>query len=260
MNGPPPTDSNPDSDPSNGTESVPTNGTVPAEVSTGTPAQTPVADPDLAPPARPRALEPRPLPGVAFDPASVEPRHFLDRLRSDKNLVGFLALAVLLVGYCTFELGGLVESTNRQPVPFGPLPATSVTPFPGSRSAIILTDPPAPASKPVVPQPVVPQPVIPQPQVPQTLKAADGEEVETDTTDTGESPRRKRKAPTAIVDINTADLNTLETLPGVGPKTAEKILNFRKAHNGFDNVNELLTVGGIGEKKLAKMAPWVKVG
>lgn len=64
-------------------------------------------------------------------------------------------------------------------------------------------------------------------------------------------------APGQLVNINTADVTTLETLPDVGPVTAQKILDWRTAHGSFSSVDELLEVDGIGEKTLADMAPFV---
>jgi competence protein ComEA len=60
-----------------------------------------------------------------------------------------------------------------------------------------------------------------------------------------------------LVNLNTADQPTLETLPGVGPVTAEAILAWRTDHGGFSSVDELLEVDGIGEATLADLAPLV---
>ena len=61
----------------------------------------------------------------------------------------------------------------------------------------------------------------------------------------------------ALVNLNTADQATLETLPGVGPVTAESILAWRDSNGGFTAVDELLEVDGIGEATLADLAPLV---
>ena len=60
-----------------------------------------------------------------------------------------------------------------------------------------------------------------------------------------------------LVNLNTADGTQLDTLPGVGPVTAQKILDWRAAHGAFSSVDELLEVDGIGEKTLADLAPYV---
>jgi competence protein ComEA len=62
-------------------------------------------------------------------------------------------------------------------------------------------------------------------------------------------------SPGALVNLNTATLELLDGLPGVGPVTAQKILDWRAAHGAFTAIDELLEVDGIGEKTLADMAP-----
>ena len=61
----------------------------------------------------------------------------------------------------------------------------------------------------------------------------------------------------ALVNLNTATEAQLDTLPGVGPVTAQKILDWRSAHGAFSSVDELLEVDGIGEKTLADLAPHI---
>ena len=60
-------------------------------------------------------------------------------------------------------------------------------------------------------------------------------------------------------NLNTADQAELETLPDVGPVTAEAILAWRAEHGGFTAVEELLEVDGIGDATLATIAPHVTV-
>ncbi len=64
--------------------------------------------------------------------------------------------------------------------------------------------------------------------------------------------------PSAPVDINHASLAELTRLPGVGEKTARGIMELR-VHVPFRRVEDLLSVKGIGAKKLAKMRPYVVV-
>jgi competence protein ComEA len=66
-------------------------------------------------------------------------------------------------------------------------------------------------------------------------------------------------APVALVNLNTATVEELDTLPEVGPVTAQAILDYRTEHGGFASVEELLDIEGIGEKTLAKIAPHVTV-
>jgi competence protein ComEA len=60
-----------------------------------------------------------------------------------------------------------------------------------------------------------------------------------------------------LVNINTADQVALESLPDVGPVTAQSILAWRSEHGAFTSVDQLLDVDGIGEATLAKLAPFV---
>lgn len=63
----------------------------------------------------------------------------------------------------------------------------------------------------------------------------------------------------AKVDINNADAETLQTLSNVGPKTAEKIIEYRKEHC-FKKAEELISVKGIGQKTLEKNLEEIEVG
>jgi competence protein ComEA len=59
------------------------------------------------------------------------------------------------------------------------------------------------------------------------------------------------------VNINTASEAELDRLPGVGPVTARKIIEYRNQVGGFKSVEQLMEVKGIGPKKLEKMRPMV---
>ena len=61
------------------------------------------------------------------------------------------------------------------------------------------------------------------------------------------------------VNINTANSETLQKLPGIGPAMADRILEYRKTSGGFKSPEELMQVSGIGAKKYAKMEPFVRV-
>ena len=61
------------------------------------------------------------------------------------------------------------------------------------------------------------------------------------------------------IDLNSADQATLETLPGVGPVLAGRILEWRAQHGRFSSVDELAEVSGVGEKTFARLAPLVTV-
>jgi competence protein ComEA len=58
---------------------------------------------------------------------------------------------------------------------------------------------------------------------------------------------------TAPLDLNTASAEQLDTLPGVGPATAQKIIDYRQAHGPFRSVEELEAIPGIGPSKLAQL-------
>lgn len=77
----------------------------------------------------------------------------------------------------------------------------------------------------------------------------------------GAAPGAGGGAPSAggLVDLNTADLAALDLLPGVGPVTAQAIIDWREQNGGFSHVDELLEVKGIGEATLAELAPLVTV-
>ncbi|HKE70871.1 MAG TPA: ComEA family DNA-binding protein [Nocardioidaceae bacterium] len=64
---------------------------------------------------------------------------------------------------------------------------------------------------------------------------------------------------TGMVNLNTADQMTLETLPGVGPVTAQAILDWRADNGAFTSVDELLEVDGIGEVTLDELRDLVTV-
>ena len=70
----------------------------------------------------------------------------------------------------------------------------------------------------------------------------------------------KKKAPEKPVNINTATSEELQTVPGIGPVTAEKILHMRKSYGAFKSVDDLLAIRGIGPKRIEKMRKYLTVG
>jgi competence protein ComEA len=62
-----------------------------------------------------------------------------------------------------------------------------------------------------------------------------------------------KAAPAQVVNINTAPAEQLERLPGVGPTTAARIVEYRQKNGGFKKIEELMNVRGIGEKAFLKM-------
>ena len=69
-----------------------------------------------------------------------------------------------------------------------------------------------------------------------------------------------KPAPTDKVNINTATIEELTTLPGVGPTLAGRVVEYREKAGRFASVEELLNVKGIGEKNFEKIAEWLTVG
>jgi competence protein ComEA len=62
-----------------------------------------------------------------------------------------------------------------------------------------------------------------------------------------------------VVDLNAADATALETLPGIGPALAQRILAWREEHGGFRSVEDLLEVSGIGDGRFAELRDRVRV-
>lgn len=75
----------------------------------------------------------------------------------------------------------------------------------------------------------------------------------------GSSTSAAKTAPSRPVDLNSASKATLTTLPGIGEKTADAIIERRK-HIPFRRPEDLMEVKGIGEKKFAKLKPYIRVG
>jgi competence protein ComEA len=64
----------------------------------------------------------------------------------------------------------------------------------------------------------------------------------------------------SIVNLNTASAAQLEGLPGIGAKTAQRILEYRQKSGGFKKIEDLMNVKGIGEKSFLKLKPHITVG
>lgn len=61
------------------------------------------------------------------------------------------------------------------------------------------------------------------------------------------------------ININTADLKSLDSLPGIGAVRAQQIIDYRNAHNGFKNIEEIKNVSGIGESIYSKLKNQITV-
>ncbi len=103
-------------------------------------------------------------------------------------------------------------------------------------------------------QPVAPPPANVQFSLPTSGSYQSG------TAQPSQTPRAGYAVPQAgstMVNINTAGPSDLDRLPGVGPSTAQKIMEYRTRVGRFSSVEQLLEVKGIGPKKLEQMRPFV---
>ena len=73
------------------------------------------------------------------------------------------------------------------------------------------------------------------------------------------APAAAKASATAPVNLNTASVAQLETLPGIGKSTAERILEYRQKNGNFKKVEDLMNVKGIGEKSFLKLKALVTV-
>jgi len=69
----------------------------------------------------------------------------------------------------------------------------------------------------------------------------------------------KRKVLSLPIDINTASVEELNILPGVGPQIAQAIVEHREAYGKFASPEDLINVRGLGPKKLAAILPHLAV-
>jgi comEA protein len=70
----------------------------------------------------------------------------------------------------------------------------------------------------------------------------------------------KKKPPVHPINLNSASAAELQQVPGIGPSTAEKILQMRKSYGAFKSVDDLLAIKGIGPKRLEKMRKYLMIG
>ena len=76
----------------------------------------------------------------------------------------------------------------------------------------------------------------------------------------GGSSAKARATAANPVNLNSASISQLQTLPGVGASTAQRILDYRQKNGGFKKIEELMNVKGVGEKSFLKLKPMVVVG
>ena len=69
----------------------------------------------------------------------------------------------------------------------------------------------------------------------------------------------EKNPPAKPIDLNVANAKELQELPGVGPVTAQRIIDLRQKSGRFKRIEDLLAVRGISQKKLEAMRPYVTV-
>ncbi len=69
-----------------------------------------------------------------------------------------------------------------------------------------------------------------------------------------------KPTPAGKVNINTASAEQLTTLPGIGPKLAARIVEYRQKSGAFKSVQELMNVRGVGDKNLKKIEQYLSTG
>lgn len=74
-----------------------------------------------------------------------------------------------------------------------------------------------------------------------------------------QAPAASAVAKAAALDLNTASVAELESLPGIGRRTAERIVEHRQKSGGFKKIEELMNVKGIGEKSFLRLKPLIAV-
>jgi competence protein ComEA len=67
-------------------------------------------------------------------------------------------------------------------------------------------------------------------------------------------------AATDVINLNTATAVQLATLPGIGPKAADLIVQYRQKNGSFKKIEEIMNVRGIGEKTFLKLKSRITVG
>ena len=68
------------------------------------------------------------------------------------------------------------------------------------------------------------------------------------------------KPDSSLMDLNSATAEQLQTLPGIGPKLAQRIISYRDANGGFRDFSELLNIEGLGKGRVESILPLITLG
>ncbi|TDT95256.1 competence protein ComEA [Streptomyces sp. 846.5] len=226
----------------------------------------------LPPPAPPPAPPPRPasLSVRRRLPLAVQERLDLDR----RAVVGLSVLLVLGVGYGAQQFwAGRPEPVAVPTAEAGAAPSPSASPLPSGRSSALA---PSAAGGGVVVDVAgrVREPgvrTLPAgARVQDALKAAGGAAPGTDLTGlnlarrlndgeeiiVGAAPAAAAGSngrPAGPLSLNSATVEQLDAMPGIGPVLAQRIIQYREQHGGFTSVDQLRKVSGFGERRLADL-------
>ena len=86
-----------------------------------------------------------------------------------------------------------------------------------------------------------------------------GEKVESESSNSSYSNYSSSSLKTSKININKATQTELETIPGIGPSTALKIINYREEYGKFSSIEDIKNVPGIGDAKYEQMKEYITV-